>query len=114
MAQVVQGYLGGDLIVDLHDNLIVFFAERFVTGCPAYVQLGPIVDELVALRADEHLEMMIPGMDEIYARSAPDSLGLPYPETVLYFLSTFRHSINMVIVSQEKLRQAVTRAIVAV
>lgn len=114
MAQVVQGYLGGDLIIDKRDNLVVFFSERFVTGCPAYVHLGSIADELLALKPGEHLDVSIPGIDEIYARHAPESLELPYPEVVLYFLGTFRHSINMVIVSQEKLRQAITRAIVAV
>lgn len=109
MAQVINGYLGGDLLIDSSGSLTVFFAERFVTGCPAYVQLGPVAADLLALQPGEHLAKHIPGMDDIYAREAPEALGLEQPEIVLAFLSTFRHSICMVMVSQEKLRQAVSQ-----
>lgn len=111
----IEGYLGGKLRVDPEGHATAFFCERFVTGCPCDVPLGPVVDALLALKPDEWLARPIAGMDGIYARIAPDTLkGAAPGEVVLYFLSSYRHSTNMVIVSQEKLRQAVQRALLVV
>ena len=114
MVQVIDGYLGGKLMVDEHDQVTAFFCERFVTGCPCDVALGPVLDALLALKPGQYLDRTIEGIVEIYAREAPEALNLPYPETVLYIVSAYRHSISAIIVSQEKLRQATEKAIVAV
>jgi hypothetical protein len=96
------------------DNITAFFCERFVTGCPCDVPLGAIADDLLALKPDEKLERDIDDIEVIFACQAPKTLGLDYPETVLYFLNAYRHGTTMLIVSQEKLRQAICRSIVAV
>ena len=114
MDRIVEGYLGGQLVIDAMDNITAFFCERFVTGCPCDVPLGAIADELLVLKPGEHLEHDIPDIEMIYARHAPKTLGLDYPEPVLYFLNAYRHGTTMLIVSQEKLRQAVCRSIMAV
>lgn len=114
MTRMVEGYLGGRLVIDEDDHITAFFCERFVTGCPCDVPMGAIGDDLLALAAGDRLERAIPDMDVIYACRAPATLELAYPETVLYFLSSYRHGTNMIIVSQEKLSQAICRAIVAV
>lgn len=109
---VVDGYLGGKLFVDGQGQVTAFFCERFVTGCPCDVALGPILGDLLSLEADEHLDRRIEGIEDIYAREAPPSLHLEQPEVVLYVLSSYRHSTNMLIVSQEKLRTAARWALV--
>ena len=114
MLQVIEGYLGGKLMVDELGQVTAFFCERFVTGCPCDVALGPVLDALLALKPGQHLDRAIEGIVEIYAHDAPEALNLPYPETVLYIVSAYRHSISAIIVSQEKLRQATEKAIVAV
>jgi hypothetical protein len=111
---VVEGFLGGKLLVDEYRCATAFFCERFVTGCPCDVWLGAVVDELLALKPGEHFGRTIEGIDDIYAWDAPEALKLDHPEVVLYILSAYRHSINMLVVSQEKLREATNWAIMTV
>lgn len=113
MDRIVDGYLGGRLVIDEQNYLTAFFCERFVTGCPCDIPLGAIGEELLALQPGEQLERHIPSIEMIYARESPETLGLDYPETVLYFINAYRHGSTMMIASQEKLRQALCRSIVA-
>ena len=103
----VEGYLGGKLFIADDGSMTAFFVERFMTGCPCEVPLGKIVDDLLVLEPGDNLDIPIDGIDLIYACHAPKQLALDHDEVVLYFLSTCNKPTNLLIVSQEGLRQAV-------
>jgi hypothetical protein len=91
---IVEGYQGGKLMVDEQANVIAYFSRRFALGSSCEVMLGPVLDELLALRPTEHLQRNIEGIDDI---SMDDNLQVA---------STYWHTADKIVVSQEKLRQA--------
>lgn len=91
---IVEGDRGGKLIVDDQANVIAFFSRRFALGSSCEVMLGPVLDDLLALRPNEHLDRRIEGIDDI---SMDDKLRVA---------STYWHTADTIVVSQEKLRQA--------
>lgn len=114
MSQVViEGYVGGKLLLSDQQQVTAFFFERFMTGLSCCVSLGPVVNELLALRPGEHLDLRIAEVDDIYACEAHPTLDRETPEVVLMMLSSFRHYTNKLVISQEKLRQAVLWAGIA-
>jgi hypothetical protein len=111
---VVQGYQGGKLIVNDCAHVIAFFSQRYETGGPCQVTLGPVLDELLAMKSGEHLQQKIEGIDDICVCEASERLQPNFPEPTLYILSSCWHTIDMIVVSQDKLRQAAEWACIAV
>ena len=99
MSQVIEGQHGGNLIVEDDGVVKVFFWERFATGRPCTITLGRVTDALRALQPAERLDLPIEGIDIIYAHRSGKGV-------MLHILSTYRHPANMIIVSQEELREA--------
>jgi len=107
MLQMVHGY-GGRLNIADDGTVSVYFAERAVTGCPAEVSIGQVLPQLLALQPGEDLPLASDCLDAIFAKDMPAKTTVGPGEVALYFLSTYRHPTNMVIISQERLRQVVT------
>jgi hypothetical protein len=82
-------------------------------GGSCEVVLGPVVNELLALKPGEHLPHKIDGIEDICICESSEPLQQDHPEAALYILSVYWHTIDMIVVSQEKLRQAARWASVA-
>lgn len=102
MQTIIEGALGGSLMIDAQGQVTVFFCERYVMGCPCQVKLGAVLDDLLALQPGEHLRRILPGIDDIHAGLSHRDAGT----VMLYFVSTYHHATNVAILSQEALCQA--------
>ncbi len=103
---VVEGYQGGKVLVNECAHLFAFFSQRYETGAPCQVMLGPVLDVLLTLKPGEHLQEAIEGIDDISVREVPAAVQGDPPEVALVIRSSYWHSIDMIVVSQERLRQA--------
>lgn len=110
---IVEGDRGGKLMVDEQANVIAFFSRRFALGSSCEVMLGPVLDELLALKPGEHLQRKVEGIDDICVCEAHDPAQAEYPKSALYIVSSYWHIIDMIVISQDKLRQAAQWASVA-
>ena len=110
---VVDGFQGGKLMVSESGDVSAFFSRRYEMGGSCEVLLGPVVNELLALKSGEHLQQKIEGIEDICVCAPSEPMQRDYPEAALYILSAYWHTIDMIVVSQEKLRQAARWASVA-
>ncbi len=110
---VIEGYSGGKLLLDDRQQVTAFFDGRFMTGGSCDVFLGPVVDQLLALKPDKHLAQRIAGIDAIYATQGAQHPGKRKRDVILNVVSSYRHCTDHLKVSQDKLRQAVRWARIA-
>jgi hypothetical protein len=103
---VVEGYQGGKLMVNERGHLIAFFSRRYEMGGSCEVLLGPVLDQVLELGPGEHLQQKIEGIEDICVCEPAGPLQHDYPEVAVYILSSYWHTIDMIVVSQERLRQA--------
>ena len=103
---VVEGWQGGKIMVNERAHVIAYFSGRYQTGGSCQVMLGPVLDEILALKPGEHLQRKIEGIDDICVCEAHDPMQAEYPKSALYIVSSSFHTIDMIVVSQDKLYQA--------
>lgn len=103
---VVDGYFGGKLLVDEAHNVTAFFNERFADGSPCEVFMGRLIDDLLALKPEEHLSKAVKGVDDIYAGYLPLVGDARSADVILYVKACSSYESNLIAISQARLARA--------